>query len=194
MTRSTVRRKGRFRRLVVQLGALLAIGALASVAGCAGGGVVTVPLIRAAGLPLVDTPASNIPLEVVTHSTAVPDPLPVRATNVAYADLEHTLGFAVSSSVAHWAGSRANPPRDGWQLFVDLTQARAEYVDGRLFVSLAVQATLRTRAGNAYVGQTTASCRQAGLVGPQDGAPIFFACMTHIGRDLDGWLGGLVAS
>jgi hypothetical protein len=193
MTRSSVGHEGGLRRLARFLGAAGALALLAGSASCASS-VVTIPLVRTAGLPLVATPASTIPLEVVTHSTAVSDPLPVRATNVAYADLEHTLGFAVSSGVAPWAASRVNPPKDGWQLFVDLTQARAEYVDGRLFVSLTVQATLRTRAGNAYVGQTTASCRQAGLVAPQDGAPIFYACMTHIGRDLDGWLGGLVAS
>ncbi len=198
MMRSSIGRGGglgRYSRRVGLLACLAvgALGALGAVVGCASSPVVTVPLVRTAGLPFVTTPSSTIPLEVVTHSTAVPDPLPVRSTNVAYADLEHTLGFAVSSGLTSWAASRTSPPKEGWQLFVDLTQARAEYVDGRLFVSLAVQATLRTRAGT-YVGQTTASCRQAGLVAAQDGAPIFYTCMTHLARDLDGWLGGLVAT
>ena len=171
------------------------VGALAlcGVAGCASD-VVTIPLVRSAGLPLVATPSSSTPLEVITHSTAIADPLPVRSTRVAYADLEHALGFAVSSAVVPWASSRKGPPRGGFQLLVELTQARAEYANGRLFVTLAAQATLRTRADDGYLGQTQVTCRQAGLVAPDQGAPVLYACMTHLGRDLEGWLGRVVPS
>ncbi len=171
------------------LGALAIFGA----AGCARD-VVTIPLVRSAGLPLVDTPPSATPLEVVTHSTAIADPLPVRSTRVAYADLEHALGFAVSSAVVPWAASRKSPPQGGWRLLVELTQARAEFAGGRLFVTLAAQATLRTRADDGYVAQTQATCHQAGLVAPDAGAPVLYACMTHLGRDLEGWLGRIAPS
>jgi hypothetical protein len=174
-----------FGRLALLLGVAGAQGA------CVHASSVNVALLQSPGSPLVSTPPSNTPLEVVTRSTAIPDPLPVESTNVTYSDLEHTLGLAVSTGVADWASTRANPPKDGWQLFVELTQAHAEYEDGRLLVTMAVQATLRRRAGNVYVAQTQANCRQAGIVAPHDGAPIFHACMTRIGRDIDGWLGGL---
>jgi len=53
-----------------------------------------------------------------------------------------------------------------------------------------VRATLRTRHGNAYLGQTQLNCRDGGLRSADEGAPIIYRCMTHIGRDLAGWLAG----
>jgi hypothetical protein len=58
------------------------------------------PLIPATGTPVVATPSSSTPLEVVSRGTAVPDPLPVRGSNVAYAELEAFLGAAVATATA----------------------------------------------------------------------------------------------
>jgi len=130
-------------------------------------------------------------LEVVTRSTAVRDPLPVEGTDVSYADLEGALGHAVSSATVPWAdGHRAERP-GGWQLFVEIIQADSSYESGRLIVTLNTRSTLRTRSGNVYLGQTQARCREAGLTTPDKGAPVVYSCMTHLGRDLAGWLGGI---
>lgn len=160
-------------------------------AGCGGGRTEIVPLLTAAGIPL--TSPANVPLEVVTRSTAVRDPLPVRKTDVVYADVEAALGHAVSSSTVPWADShrRSVGGSEGWQLFVEIINADAEYDEGRVIFSVGVRATLRNRAGNVYLAQTQTSCRQGGIVPPSKGAPIMYRCMMEVGHDLAGWLGGV---
>lgn len=173
-----------------------AVGVLAVLvlaAGC-GGTTRIVPLLTAAGVPL--TEPRTTPLEVVTRSTAVEDPLPVQGSGVVYGDVEAALGHAVSSATVPWADAhRAGPgSKSGWQLFVEITSADASYENGRVIFSLAVRATLRARAGNVYLGQTQASCRQGGIVEPENGAPVMYRCMTEVGHDLEGWLDGVTLS
>jgi hypothetical protein len=170
-----------FRRVLPVLG-LVVLGA----AGC--GGTRHVGLLSTAGVPLTSTPTGAIPLEVVTRGTAVPDPLPVRGSGVVYGDVEATLGMAVSSAGVPWAESHQKQRPDGWQLFVELIHADAERDGQRLIVTLDVRATLRGRAGMLYLAQTQASCRQSGLVAPEEGGPVVYACMQRIGRDLTSWL------
>lgn len=150
-----------------------------------------VPLLSAAGIPI--TQPTEEPLRVVTRSTAVADPLPMRGTSVAYGDIEAALGHAIASASVPWAEAhRAHPAAaNGWELFVEITNDDASYDDQRVIFSLAVRATLRSRAGNIYLGQTQASCRQSGLVAPDQGAAVMYRCMTEIGRDLAGWLEGV---
>jgi hypothetical protein len=167
---------------------LLLLGALA--AGC-GSHATTVPLLTAAGIPMTVTPTSQIPLEVVTRSTAVRDPLPVTGSDVAYADIEGALGHAVSSAAVPWADAHRAKNPEGWELLVEVIQAEAEYSDGRLIVTFNTRSTLRTRVGNEYIAQTQVRCREAGLTTPEKGGPVVYACMTHLGRDLAGWLGGV---
>ena len=165
----------------------LALALAASGGGCSGAQQ-NVPLLSAAGIPVTATPTGAIPLEVVTRGTAVADPLPVRRTSVVYGDLEAALGLAVSSAGVPWANAHREKRPEGWQLFVELTRAEAEEKAGRLVVALDVRATLRARAGNVYLAQTYAHCRQAGVVEAASGGPVVYACMTRIGRDLTSWL------
>ena|ERR1700722_17670061 len=178
------------RRLQATVGTLVA---LVAVAGCGAGGRQIVPLLTAAGIPL--TEPTTVPLEVVTRSTAVHDPLAMSGTNVIYGDVEAALGHAISSATVPWAEHHREHPSkndgDGWQLFVEITNADAVYEDGRVIFSVGVRATLRGRAGNVYLAQTQASCRQGGLVPPEKGAPIMYRCMMEVGRDLAGWLDGV---
>jgi hypothetical protein len=150
-----------------------------------------VPLLQTTGVPL--TPPTAAPLRVVTRSTAVHDPLPMRGSGAVYSDVESALGYAIASATLPWANQhRAHPgARDGWQLFVEVTNADAQFDDGRVIFSVAVRATLRARAGNVYLAQTQASCRQGGVTAPDKGGPIMYKCMMEIGRDLDGWLEGV---
>src|SRR5690349_4237616 len=74
--------------------------ALGGFAGC--GGQRIVPLLTSAGIPLT-RPNGAVPLEVVTRSTSVRDPLPVSGTSVVYGDFEAALGHAVSSAAVPWA-------------------------------------------------------------------------------------------
>jgi hypothetical protein len=150
-----------------------------------------VPLLDTAGVPI--TPMTSVPLRVVTRSTAVHDPLPMRGSDITYSDVETALGYAISSATVPWANQhRAHPgSKDGWQLSVEVTGADAHFDDGRVIFSLAVRATLRARAGNVYLAQTQASCRQGGIAAPDKGGPVMYKCMMEIGRDLDGWLEGV---
>jgi hypothetical protein len=151
------------------------------------------PLIHTAGAPAVTTPSPSTPLEVVSRSTAVPDPLPVRGSNVAYAELEAALGAAVTTATSSWSEAHRDHAlaRDGgWAVLVELTGADAQLDGGgRLVVGLDARATLRTRKGNDYLGQTQLACREGGLVFAADrGAPVVYRCVARIGRDLAGWL------
>ena len=161
------------------------------VVGCAGPPEI-VPLLRAAGPPI--TPNVTAPLEVVTRGTAVPDPLPVRHSSIVYGDLESALGIAVSTATAPWADAHqadAVARGGGWTVLVEVTGADAELESGgRVVVGIDVRATLRTRSGNVYLGQTSLGCRDGGLVAADEGAPVVYRCMMRVGRDLAGWLSG----
>ncbi len=170
--------------------ALLFVLASGCVAGCSSHAEI-VPLLSANGIPV--TEPTTVPLRVVTRSTAVNDPLHLRGTRVEYGDIEAALGHAVASATVPWADvHRAHPSgKDGWHLFVEVTNAEAQYDDGRVIFSMAVRATLRMRAGNIYLAQTQASCRQGAIVAPENGARTMYRCMMEIGRDLAGWLDGV---
>lgn len=150
-----------------------------------------VRLLDVAGVPL--TPPTSVPLRVVTRSTAVHDPLPMRGSDATYADVESALGYAISSATVPWANQHRTHPvsKDGWELFVEITNSDAHYDGGRVIFSVGVRATLRARAGNVYLAQTQASCRQGGIAHPDKGGPIMYKCMMELGRDLDGWLEGV---
>ena len=130
----------------------------------------------------------------MSRSTGVPDPLPVRGSDIVYGDLESALGLAVSAATAPWADAHRDHPvaqHGGWTVLVEITEADALLEPGgRLVVDLGVRATLRTRSGNAYLGQTQSGCREGGLVSADRGAPVVYRCMTRLGRELAGWLGG----
>ena len=166
--------------------ALLVAGASLCVVGCAGRRIV--PLLSSAGVPITASPTSAVPLEVVTRSTSVRDPLPVSGSGVVYGDFEAALGHAVSSAAVPWADQNRGRREGGWQLFVEVIQAEAEHDGARLLVTIGVRATLRARVGGAHIGQTETACRDGGLVAPERGAPVLYACMTRIGRDLTSWL------
>ena len=159
--------------------------------GCAAPRVV--PLVGAGGPPVTVMTADSVPLEVLTRGTAVRDPLPVSGTDVAYGDLEASVGVAVSTAAAPWAAARGTGATGGLQLVLELTLAEAEERDDRVLVTLAVRATLRTRADHRYLAQTQARCREGGRFAPEHGVDVVHACAVRLGRDLAGWLGGLPA-
>ena len=169
---------------------LLAVTLLAGYAatGCGGTGS-TVALLSAAGMPVTQTPGKEIPLEIVTRSTGIPDPLPVEGSSVNFGDVETTLGHAISTAAVPWADAHRAQRPEGWQLFVELTRAEATYHGGRLVVTLGLRATLRTRSTRTYLAQTQANCKQGAVLPVENGAAVIFTCMEQMGRDLSGWLG-----
>ena len=169
----------------------LAIGlasAVALLSGAACGGRSVVPLLSSAGIPLTHTPARTVPLEVVTRSTAVDDPLPVNGTDVAFGDFESALGFAVSSAAVPWADAHRDRRPGGWAMLVEVTNAEADWNGARVIVTIGVRATLRTRIGGTYIAQTIDICRQGGAVEPREAASVVYRCMMRVGRDLTAWL------
>jgi hypothetical protein len=160
------------------------------VGGCARP-MTTVPLLSTAGIPVTFTPPGEVPLEIVTRSTAVKDPLVVAGSDVSYADLEGALGHAISTATVPWAETHIAQRPGGWQLSVEVIEAKAEYDSGRLIVTFNTRATLRTRRDHDYLAQTQVPCREAGLTTPETGAPVVYSCMSRIGRDLASWLGGV---
>jgi hypothetical protein len=176
-----------------KLATALLLSAIAIMSGCAHAGATTttVPLLTAAGIPVTYTPPREVPLEVVTRSTAVKDPLIVAGSDVSYADLEGALGHAITTATIPWAEEHVAQRPGGWQLFVEVIEAKAEFDSGRLIITMNTRATLRTRQDHDYLAQTQAPCREAGLTIPEKGAPVVYSCMSRIGRDLAGWLGGV---
>jgi hypothetical protein len=151
-------------------------------AACGGRDLVrVVPDGRGGG---TSTAPSDGTFEVVARISGARDPLSVAGADVAYADLERALDEAVVHAV---------PPRHDSVLTVELVAADAGYNGARLDVSLVVRATLRTRVGNAFVGQTTVVCRDGAIVPPEAGAHVVWSCMSRIGHDLGGWLADLKA-
>jgi len=171
------------------LTALLLLCSVSLVSGC--GGREVVPLLSTSGIPITGTPREEIPLEVVTRSTAVSDPMPVRGSEVSYQDVEAALGIAVTTAAAPFAGNFKEKRPGGYQLTVEIMQADVEYSHGRLVMAMNVNATLRSRVGRVYLAQTQARCQQAGVVSAEHGGQVVYACMSRIGRDLGGWMGGL---
>jgi hypothetical protein len=166
-----------------------ALGVLLAIASC-GGSTQVVPLLATSGVP-VSQPVT-VPLEIVTRSTAVPDPLPMRGSDVSYADVEAALGHAVATATVPWADRhREKAGAAGWQLSVELTSADADYDGARAVFTLGVRATLRARNGNVYLAQTQAACRQGGVVAPGQGASVMYRCMNEVGHQLASWLDGV---
>ena len=158
----------------------------AACAGCA-------PTLISLGgaVPVTDTAPRSIPLEIVTRSS-VADPLPLEGGRAKFGDLEVSLGHAVATAAVAWADAHRGERPDGWQLLVELAQARAERsMDGVLTVTLNVRATLRARVGLEYLAQTQAHCKERALSTPERAAPLFYGCMMAVGRELAGWLGGI---
>jgi hypothetical protein len=170
--------------------AMLAATAFALLPGCSSHTPEIVPLLRTA--PVVAN--TNAPLEVVSRATAIADPLPVRNSDIVFGDIEAALGTAVSTATAPWAEAHRETPigkNGGWTVLVEITGAEAELEPGgRVVIGMDVRATLRTRNGNSYLGQTQLNCRDGGLRSADQGAPVIYRCMMRIGRDLAGWLGG----
>src|SRR5689334_22598575 len=93
----------------------LLLGVATLVAGCGDLGT-HIPLLTAAGVPVTVTPGPEIPLEVVTRSTGVRDPLPVDGAAVSFGDVETTLGHAISTAAVPWAQAHRAQRPEGWQL------------------------------------------------------------------------------
>ena len=152
------------------------------------GGCATSETIRLdAAIPVTHTPAAEIPLEVVTHTVGLPRTLTVAGSHTKVHAVEESLGHAVATAVVPWASTHQSERTNGWQLVLDLWQASARQDGDQLEVRLGVRATLLGRSTHWYVGQGQMHCTQAGHVG----APVFYACMSEIGREVAGWLGQL---
>jgi len=168
---------------------LLSLAALVVACGPAN----TISLLHAHGAPITMTPSEAVPLEIVTRSTGVKDPLEVQGAAVSYGDVETTIGTAVSSAAAPWAEKHRDKRPEGWQLLVEVIESTATYSGGRLITTLGVRLTLNTRMDHRYLAQSQASCRNASLV-PEpatDGAPVLYGCMARMGRDIASWLASI---
>lgn len=167
-----------------------AFGGALSITGC-GSAPRVVALVRPNGASM---PAAGVPLDVVSRSAAIADPLAVRGAAIGYGDLQTALAVAITTATASWASSHRGDlvaRQGGWTLLVELTGADAQLeAEGHVVVSLDVRATMRTRSGNVYLGQTQLGCREGGPMSSDDGTPVVYRCLTRVGRDLAGWLAG----
>jgi hypothetical protein len=131
------------------------------------------------GTATAGTAVADPTFEVIARVNGVKDPLPVAGASVAYADLQRSLAQAVAGVVG---------PRHDSALTVELIAGDAEYSEPRVAVSLVARATLRTRVGNTFVGQTVVVCREGAIAEPEQGGRVIWSCMTHLAHDLGGWL------
>jgi len=156
---------------------LLSMAVMLAAGACATGSV------QAVKLELPPPPRLTPPgLRVETVSTNVHEPLLVAGSEVAFVDLDELLARSVALGPS---GAYA-----GWRLSLELTDARARWVDGRLEVRLTTRGTLRTLDG-VYLAQGQQVCRAADFVEPRLGAPVVVDCVRQIARDLDAWLARL---
>ena len=173
--------------------AILGHVALVAVAGC-GGVPQIVPLLRTSGPPVVSSPADATPLEVVSRSDGVPDPLPVRGSEIVYGDLESALGIAVSSATAPWAAAHRDHPvakNGGWTVLVEITGCGRAPRTGGSAGGRPGRARDAADAERQRLPRADAvGCREGGLVSADRGAPVIYRCMTRLGRELAGWLAG----
>ena len=170
--------------------AAIAICALL-VTGCEGSRQI-VPLLSTAGVPL--TPPTTVPLRVVTRSTAVHDPLPMRGSDVAYGDVEAALGHAISSATVPWArrstGRTRRARTAGSSSSRSPTPTRATTTGASSSRSACAPRCARARATSTSRRRRRAAGKVASSP-PDKGAPVMYSCMMEIGRDLDGWLDGV---
>jgi hypothetical protein len=145
--------------------------------GCSATSVHLLPLKQLGVEPIVPSPAA---LEIVTASTTVREPLQIRGAPEAFIELAPALREAVASVVD---GSFSQ-----WRLSLELIEATAESVAGRLIVRMTVRATVRSRADNAYLAQSQQVCSTSGLVEPRDGARVAHACLLELARETGSWL------
>jgi hypothetical protein len=83
----------------------------------------------------------------------------------------------------------ARQPRfSPFRIALEITDAKADYTDGRLSVRLTTRATLRARADNAYVSQTQQVCSASDVIDPGHGTPVVADCLQQLARDLESWL------
>ncbi|HZS36784.1 MAG TPA: hypothetical protein VFF06_08160 [Polyangia bacterium] len=142
-------------------------------------------------VPVTPTLPASIPLEVTTREVGVSDPLPLPRSTVRFGGMEEPLGHAIATAVVPWAEAHRGEREGGWQLQLQLIQARVDRRGERLAVTLGVRATLVGRVGNVYLAQKQAHCHQSALVEPAEAPPLFYHCMMDLGRELAGWLGGV---
>ena len=116
-----------------------------------------------------------------------------RAGRATFGDLEASLGHAVATAAVAWADAHRGERPDGWQLLVELAEARAERIARRRHHRDDERARhlAHARRASTYLAQTQAHCKERGLSTPERAAPLFYGCMMAVGRELAGWLGGV---
>jgi len=161
----------------------IVVAPLAFLAAC--GGPIVIPL-RSAAPAQPSRPSQSGGLEVVTQSSEASDPLPVSGTDVSYSELDSSLRQVVRAAAAPWAA-------EGWRISLDIIGAEAEHTNRRLHVSIGVRATLRTKVGNIYLGQTEAACRDSANLPAEKGQEVVRSCMMQLASAMAGWLGSVDA-
>ena len=156
---------------------------------CAPPTLVQLPIQQASAA----SPAGEGPLVVSTRSD-VSEPLRLRGSSVAYGGIERALSGAAREAALPWARQHFDSPavrRAGFSLLVELTAAQAERRGPAVFVSLFLQATLRTQAGNEHLSQSLIYCEKEEVAESSAAVPLFQSCLRDLGREIGRWLGGV---
>lgn len=134
---------------------------------------------------------AETPVTVAVDATSVRLPMRVSGTSVTYGDVDRALSRSIETAIARALPKLRLGSGQRLSLFVEILEARAEYGDGRLVITLDTRATLRRVSGNTYVAQTHAHARHSGHVKVAHGSPVIIACIDSIATQLSGWLLGL---
>lgn len=164
---------------------LAIIAPLAIGSGCAPTAIVPI------SPTLVSEPAPA-GLELLFRSSLA-DPIRLRGSQVAYSRLHQALTQEIAGAAQPWVERHRERGQnsDGWQLLLRLTEAEATYHQGQATVTLALQATLRTRVGNQHLAQTQTHCQQSAVVTDTAASPVFAACLRDLRTELSRWLNGI---
>ena len=160
------------------------IGALTS--ACSGTRIVSVLPEQA------QTRAHAAPLLLIrVDATSTQLPLAVAGASIAYGEVDRALAVSVEHATRTLSEELARRHARPLAFTVEIVDAHAEDDRGRLLVRMTVRATLRERAGNAYVAQTHAHANASAAFAPDEGGKAVLEVTDSLGGELAGFLAGL---
>ena len=146
-----------------------------------------VTLAPVPSLPATQSGAQR-PVEVVGIASSGVDPLSVSGTNLVFDGLPRAVAEYVTTAAAPWGLRHLSERPGGWQMLIELVRGEADAGDGHLAVALEARVTLRTRAGQEHIGQTSGYCRVREPLAAYQPARIVYLCIERMSRDIASWL------
>jgi hypothetical protein len=113
------------------------------------------------------------------------DPLPIAGADIDLLGVQRTIEDVVTSELKGWAARSSR--KGGWELSLELFDARGSQSHDRVTAELSVRATLSSTIGEINASQTRRDCKETA---PHADAALY-ACIQSLAHDLSGWIEGV---